>query len=92
MFTNEDLNRAIKDGIFSRNNDVTAAPATIIRFFETWAKERAEAHSGVANILILKNQVVIMESLKFISELPNEKIGQLVEQIIFTKSQIRELS
>jgi hypothetical protein len=48
MFTQEDLQKAIEAGIFSKSNDVTATPVTVIRFFETWAKEREKKIRHIA--------------------------------------------
>lgn len=40
MFTKEDLQSAFDAGIFSHTNDLLVPPATVIRFFEQWAKEQ----------------------------------------------------
>ena len=40
MFSEKDLQAAIDAGIFNKHNEVTATPATVIRFFENWAKDR----------------------------------------------------
>lgn len=40
MFTEKDLQTAIEQGIFSKDNDVLVPPATVIRFFEKWAAEK----------------------------------------------------
>jgi len=43
-------------------------------------------------ITILKNQVIMMQALMCINELPNQMIKQLREQILFTEARIRALS
>lgn len=44
LFTDQDLQQAIEDGIFSDFNDVTANLSQVIRWFEKWAeKKRKEA-------------------------------------------------
>lgn len=40
MFTEKDLQTAIEQGVFSKDNDVLVPPATVIRFFEKWAAEK----------------------------------------------------
>ena len=37
-FTDKELEQAIADGIFNKTNDVLVPPATVIRYFEKWAK------------------------------------------------------
>lgn len=43
-------------------------------------------------LTILKNQVIMMQALMCINELPNQMIKQLREQILFTEARIRALS
>lgn len=43
-------------------------------------------------LTILKNQVIMMQALMCINELPNQMIKQLREQILFTEVRIRALS
>lgn len=38
MFSEEDLKQAIEQGIFNSENEVTANPSKVIRFFEKWAE------------------------------------------------------
>jgi hypothetical protein len=37
MFSEKDLEKAIKDGIFNSSIEVTSNPSEIIRYFEKWA-------------------------------------------------------
>ena len=37
MFSEKDLENAIEQGIFDKQNNVTVPPATVIRYFEKWA-------------------------------------------------------
>jgi hypothetical protein len=47
-FTEQDLNKAIEQGIFDNNNNVTANPTQVICFFERWAELKAkEVHRDV---------------------------------------------
>jgi hypothetical protein len=43
-------------------------------------------------LTILKNQVIMMQALMCINELPNQMIKQLREQILFTEARIRAFS
>lgn len=41
-------------------------------------------------LTILKNQVIMMQALMCINELPNQMIKQLREQILFTEARIKK--
>lgn len=53
MFSDQDLQIAIEQGIFDSKNNTISSPAKVIRFFEVWAKNKiAKVRREAAEIAI----------------------------------------
>jgi hypothetical protein len=56
-FTEQDMQDAINEGIFSINNHVPSLPFQVVRFFEKWAAEREKKiRHAAAEIAINPNR------------------------------------
>lgn len=66
-FTEKDLQDAIEKGIFDDNNNTTANPTQVIRYFERWATVKAkQAHRDARHeaVDIITQQIHSQESIE----------------------------